>query len=402
MIDIASRTGHTLTRPLRAIGACVLVLLWAATGPAATGPAAATRSEAEGSVDHRLPATGVYLTANTAGSSRGLSLADQVIEAGGNAINFDVKDRPGDLSYVSKVALARTIAACSLAPIDKPAELVDKLQQRGLHVVARLSCFYDARLASRRPDLVPRSKEGGLWSESGVPGWVDPSLPEVQQYLLDLAAEAAELGVDEIQLDYVRFPTQGDASDAIFSFDPIEVAKHEIITEFVRRARLVVAEREVLLSADIFGVAAWRREEDVLSTGQLVEDLLPYLDVVSPMLYPSHFSNGFHRVDDPTAYPYFFVYQGCLRLKLLAEENGVAVRPWIQAFPHGVTQFSPLFVTEQMLGAQEGGAAGWMLWHPASRYDIGLDAMERFANGTAGALRRMPPAPSAPEAPSAP
>ena len=69
------------------------------------------------------------------------------------------------------------------------------------------------------------------------------------------------------------------------------------------------------------------------------------------------------------------------------------MRPWIQAFPHGVTQFSPLFVTEQMLGAQEGGAAGWMLWHPASRYEVGLDAMERFANGTAGAQRRMPPAP---------
>ena len=132
----------------------------------------------------------------------------------------------------------------------------------------------------------------------------------------------------------------------------------------------------------------------MLSTGQLLEDLLPHLDVVSPMLYPSHFSSGFHRIDDPTAYPYFFVYQGCRRLKLMAEENGVAVRPWIQAFPHGVTQFSRLFVTEQMLGAQEGGAAGWMLWNPTNRYDVGLDAMARFANGTAGSgVRRMPPAP---------
>jgi len=394
MIDVGSRTSRALTGSLRALGLGVLLLPWAAAGPAPPVPAETTRPADGGRVDHRLPATGVYMTASTAGSSKGLSLADQVIEAGGNAIIFDVKDRPGDLSYMSKVALARTIATGSLAAIDRPAVLVDKLHQRGLHVVARLACFYDVRLATHRPDLVPRSKEGGLWSERGVPNWVDPSLPEVQQYLLDLAAEAAELGVDEIQLDYVRFPTGGNPSDALFSFDPTQVAKHEIITEFVRRVRLVVAKRDVLLSADIFGVAAWGREADVLSTGQLLEDLLPHLDVVSPMLYPSHFSSGFHRIHDPTAYPYFFVYQGCRRLKLMAEENGVAVRPWIQAFPHGVTQFSRLFVTEQMLGAQEGGAAGWMLWIQTNRYDVGLDAMERFANGTAGSgVRRMPPAP---------
>jgi len=381
-----------LTAIFRVIGLCGL-LLWASAGPVAPGPAEVTRLGDERRVDHRLPVRGIYLTAYTAGSSRGLSLADQVIEAGGNAIIFDVKNRRGDLSYMSKVPLARTVTACSLYTIDRPVELVSKLQQRGLHVVARLACFYDVRLATHRPDLVPRSKQGGLWSEGEAPGWVDPSLPDVQQYLLDLVAEVADLGVDEIQLDYVRFPTQGNVSDAIFSFDLAEVAKHEIITEFVRRVRLVLAEREVLLSADIFGVVAWGREEDVLSTGQSLEGLLPYLDVVSPMLYPSHFANGFHGVDDPTAYPYFFVYQGCRRLKLLADENGVAVRPWIQAFPHGVTQFSPLFVTEQMLGAEEGGAAGWMLWHPASRYEVGLDAMERFANGTAGAQRRMPPAP---------
>ncbi len=393
MIDVGSRTSRALTGSLRALGLGVLLLPWAAAG-APPVPAETARPADGGRVDHRLPATGVYMTASTAGSSKGLSLADQVIQAGGNAIIFDVKDQPGDLSYMSKVALARTIATGSLAAIDRPAVLVDKLHQRGLHVVARLACFYDVRLATHRPDLVPRSKEGGLWSERGVPNWVDPSLPEVQQYLLDLAAEAAELGVDEIQLDYVRFPTGGNPSDALFSFDPTQVAKHEIITEFVRRVRLVVAKRDVLLSADIFGVAAWGREADVLSTGQLPEDLLPHLDVVSPMLYPSHFSSGFHRIEDPTAYPYFFVYEGCRRLKLMAEENGVAVRPWIQAFPHGVTQFSRLFVTEQMLGAQEGGAAGWMLWIQSNRYDVGLDAMERFANGTAGSgVRRMPPAP---------
>ncbi|HIM57562.1 MAG TPA: hypothetical protein EYM39_12745, partial [Candidatus Latescibacteria bacterium] len=115
MIDVASRTSRALTGSLRALGLGVLLLLWAAAGPAPPVPAETTRPADGGRVDHRLPATGVYMTARTAGSSKGLSLADQVIEAGGNAIIFDVKDRPGDLSYMSKVALARTIAAGSLA-----------------------------------------------------------------------------------------------------------------------------------------------------------------------------------------------------------------------------------------------------------------------------------------------
>ena len=349
-----------------------------------------TPLQAVGERDHRLPARGVYFTAQMAGSVRAMELADQVIAAGGNAIVFDIKDRAGDLSYESKVALAKETSACSLATIRNPVYFVNQLQERGLHVVARLSCFYDEQLAGQRPDLRPRSGDGGPWAEGGTPGWLDPSLEEVQEYLLELVGEVADLGVDEIQLDYVRFPTEGAVENAVFAFQPDTLAKHEVITEFVRRARTVVATRDVLLSADIFGVVAWGREADVASTGQQLSGLMPYLDVVSPMLYPSHFHPGFHEVDDPTAYPYYFVYNGCERLRDLAAEHDVTVRPWIQAFAHRVTSFDPVFVTEQMLGAEDGGATGWLLWNPKSRYEVGLEAMERYANGTAGALRRMP------------
>ena len=165
-------------------------------------------------------AHGVYVNANAAGSARGDALVDELVTAGGNAVVFDVKDRLGRLSYTSKVALARSIGASGEATIDRPAELVGSWRDRGMYIIARLTCFHDVLLAQQRPGFAPLSRQGtGVWSERGTPNWVDPALPEVQQYLVDLALEVAGFGVNEIQLDYVRFPTEGRIEDAIFSFD---------------------------------------------------------------------------------------------------------------------------------------------------------------------------------------
>ena len=157
-------------------------------------------------------------------------------------------------------------------------KMLDALHRRNIHVVARLTCFYDARLARERPDFVPLSREGpALWSERGKSNWVDPSLPQVQEYLLAIVREVAELGVDEIQLDYVRFPTEGNLADAVFAFDPAVVAKDRIITDFVIEVERVLEPMGVLLSADIFGVAAWGREADRRTIGQHLPDLLSVL-----------------------------------------------------------------------------------------------------------------------------
>ena len=332
-------------------------------------------------------AHGIYVKAQLAGSARIPALADRLVAAGGNTIVFDVKDRYGNLSYASQVPLALEIGAGAGAPIVRPAKLIDALHRRDIHVVARLTCFYDDRLAQRRPDLVPLSRKGdGLWSERGTVHWVDPSLPPVQDYLLGLVREVAALGVDEIQLDYVRFPTEGNLADAVFAFDPEVVPKDRVITDFVAAVDRTLEGSGVLLSADIFGVAAWGREADRLTIGQYLPDLLPHLDVVSPMLYPSHFADGFERIDRPVDYPYYFLLRGCQRLQKLAAAHHVQIRPWIQAFDYRVSRFDPLYVTEQMQGAAAGGARGWLLWNPSSQYEVGLQAIERYQRGEATAV----------------
>jgi len=332
-------------------------------------------------------ARGVYITAALVGSRRMLTLADALVAAGGNTVVFDVKDRYGNLGYASSVPLALEIGAGQRASIAQPAKMLDALHRRNIHVVARLTCFYDARLARERPDFVPLSREGpALWSERGKSNWVDPSLPQVQEYLLAIVREVAELGVDEIQLDYVRFPTEGNLADAVFAFDPAVVAKDRIITDFVIEVERVLEPMGVLLSADIFGVAAWGREADRRTIGQHLPDLLPHLDAVSPMLYPSHFEDGFERIDRPVDYPYYFLLQGCQRLQKLATAHDVPVRPWIQSFDYRVTHFDSLYVTEQLHGAEDGGARGWLLWNPASLYKIGLAAIKGFTDGTAATV----------------
>jgi len=332
-------------------------------------------------------AHGIYINANAAGGTRGDVLVDQLVAAGGNAVVFDVKDRLGRLSYPSEVKLARAIGASKEATIDHPDEVVRSWRDRGLYVIARLTCFHDALLAQQRPGMAPLSRLGaGVWSERGTPNWVDPALPEVQQYLIDLALEVVGFGVDEIQLDYVRFPTEGRIEEAVFSFDPEVLSKSAVITDFVRRMRAALEPTGARLSADIFGVTAWGSRADIETIGQDVDDLLEHLDAVSPMLYPSHFADGFGRISSPVAHPYHFLYQGCQRLRARAAERGVEVRPWVQAFDYRVPKYDAAYITEQLYGAEDGGARGWLLWNPASRYPFEIRAIAEFMAGTAPLL----------------
>jgi hypothetical protein len=306
------------------------------------------------------------------------------VRVGGNAVVLDIKDRRGNLSYRSEVALAQTIKAASAAPIEEPEILIDMLHQRDIHIIGRLTCFFDSRLAKARPDWTPRSRQTGQpWYENGQPAWVDPARPEVQDYLLALVQEAAAMGVDEIQLDYLRFPTKGDLDDARYSFSPKERPKHKVITDFVQRVRQQLASTGVLLSADIFGVAVWGRAADEAVTGQRLADLVAHLDVVSPMLYPSHFFGRFADIARPVDYPYYVVYLGCRQMWPDMVDDKVVMRPWVQAFDYRVRDFDAGYIREQLDGAVDGGATGWLLWNPSGHYASGLEAIDRFMNNTA-------------------
>ena len=343
-------------------------------GPLEIEPQAAKRQD---STTGAGPVRGIYINVRQSGQGGAIDLARRLQEVGGNAVVFDIKDRDGMLIYNSRVDLANEIGASAKAVIDDPKAFIRRLQDRGLKVIARLVCFQDGHLAMARRDLVPRTASGMLWSQRPY-GWVDPARPEVQVYLFELIEEAAALGVDEIQLDYVRFPTVGDVDEGVVVQVESGPSRSDVITDFVEQASAVCRALGVHLSADIFGVAAWAHAEDSQRTGQDVQRLLPHLDVVCPMLYPSHFSAGFGKIDDPSQRPFDLVYRGCVRLRDAAAFHEVRLRPWIQAFPWRVVGYSALYVAEQLRAAREGGASGWLLWNPANRYDEAMEAMQYF------------------------
>jgi len=228
----------------------------------------------------RKAVCGIYLNVRRSGPAGALRMARGLREVGGNAVVFDIKDRDGMLTYDSNVEFARDVGATASPAIANPGAFVRQLHELGLHVIARLVCFQDKHLAASRFDLVPMTADGQAWSQHGSHNWVDPSSSEVQDYLFELMREAAALGVDELQLDYVRFPTVGDGALPAASEPP----RADVITEFVRQAAIVSEEGGVQLSADVFGVAAWAHAEDSERIGQDLRRMLPHLDIVSPML----------------------------------------------------------------------------------------------------------------------
>jgi hypothetical protein len=327
-------------------------------------------------------AKGIYVNRYSIGCRKMNRLLNRLIALGGNTVILDGKDMSGELSYPSKVNLAREIGATAHPTITDPARLFHHLHKRGVHVGVRLVLFYDPLLAANRPDLAVRSvTTGEPWTENGKRAWVDPSNPTVQRYNLDIAMELAKMGADEIQFDYIRFPTMGNTRDAGYGFDGEKLSKHQVITSFLAQARKELAPYKVLLSIDVFGVMGWDRPDDVRMTGQKIEHLAQHCDVISPMIYPSHFYGPFENIAEPGDHPFFIVSETCEKFSVLLRDKEVTLRPWIQAFPWGTNSFSEEYIVEELFALSQSEARGWLFWSAGNAYHVAWKGLARWNNG---------------------
>jgi len=328
--------------------------------------------------DKTFDARGIYVTQTSAATERVFTLVKELKPLGLNTVVFDVKDMDGIVAYPTNVPLAVKSGA-RRDTIKDMGKLISMLHDQGIHVVARQVLFHDKYLAQKEPRLALQSKKGGPWREKGRLVWLDPNHPEVQEYNLAIARELAELGVDEIQFDYIRFPAMGDTQNIAYSFDREKVRKDEVITGFLKRAYEELNPRGVLVSIDLFGVVAWDEGVDVKITGQRMEDLGKYADIISPMVYPSHFYPPFDGKKYPAWEPYYFVNQGVLRTAKKIDGTGAVIRPWLQAFPFMVKdRFNADYVATQIKASYDGGGIGWLLWDAQNQYDVGRQGMARW------------------------
>jgi hypothetical protein len=404
----------------------------------------------------------IYLTGFMAGSEHGIRVIKHWREVGGNAVVFDIKDSDGSVTIAYEHPL---LGQHNVYVHDVP-KLVHFLHQQKMHAIARIAIFRDERLVVNHPELAVQSRKNKTaWRENGKLVWTDPSNPQVQDYNIALAKHVAQLGVDEIQFDYVRFPAEGDQKDAAFVFqkDQPEAAadqqdscgdgrlgrpadakqggtsakvdakpaspaaasnlsldssktsavkgqktpaqsasrgtvaksgpksrrdgtnaacilkprgpqRSDVIASFLKKAYSELHPTGVLLSLDVFGVMAWQRPVDLSHTGQDIVQMARYCDVLSPMIYPSHFF-GMDKIAHPGDEPAHFIGESMDRFELITKGSGVVIRPWLQAFHWRTKTYSAEYIKIQVETAKLKGGIGFLFWNAGNDYSKPFTAM---------------------------
>jgi hypothetical protein len=357
----------------------------------------------------------IYLTGIMAASDHGLRIIRHWREVGGNAVVFDIKDSDGSVT----IPFEHPLLGKHQVYIHDLPKFVHFLHSENMHAIARIAIFRDERMVVEHPELAVQSKRTRQpWRENGKLVWTDSSNEKVQDYNIALAKFVAQSGADEIQFDYVRFPAEGDQKDASFVFQteqasqqeaqqeacgdgrlgrpanakqggtstnavpckaPRTLQRSDVIVAFLKKAYAELHPTGVLLSLDVFGVMAWQRPVDLSHTGQDIVGMAKYCDVLSPMIYPSHFF-GMDNIEHPGDAPEHFIGESMQRFELITHpdgnrSSGVVIRPWLQAFRWRTKTYSPEYIKVQVATAREKGGIGFLFWNAANDYSKPYEAM---------------------------
>lgn len=334
---------------------------------------------------------GVHFTGWAAGSVKTRRrFRDEMTAAGFNAVVIALKDFDGH-EFVKGVPLAQRTKAYLNAIPDLPGAVKD-FKDAGIYAIARIAVFKDDHLARARPDLAVHFPDGRLWTDDKGHAWLDPYLPEVRDYAIEISSRAAAAGFDEIQFDYIRFPSDGKTRQCRYSRkDHSPATAGAALHEFLAQARERLAPLGVKLSIDTFGLTA--SVDNGMGIGQRLDRMADEADFVSPMMYPSHYAKGQYGLKNPNREPYLTVHQSVKdALERLGGKAG-RLRPYLQDFSLGV-RYDPSRVRAQIRAAEELGVRGWILWNPQNRYT--WSAVQAGPIPTPGARLAAAPARRAP------
>lgn len=310
---------------------------------------------------------GIYLSAYGISSLKLRHSALDIVK--GTQINtlvIDLKTDTAIISYKTAVPLASAIGAQKMVLVKDMPEMIASLHAQGIYTIGRIVTFKDTLLAQAHPELAVKNSAGGVWKDREGLSWVDPFKSEVWEYNAALAEEAAKMGFDEVQFDYVRFP---DTRGLVFSKPNNEENRVAAINGLLTMVRQKIAPYNVFLSADIFGYVAWNTNDTEI--GQRITDMVQHVDYVSPMLYPSGFQFGIPGYRDPVANSHEIVFRTLERARERAGVPAVRFRPWLQAFKDYAfdrRHFGAAEIQQQISAANRFGSSGYLLWNPRNVY----------------------------------
>jgi hypothetical protein len=305
---------------------------------------------------------GVHVTMALAGIPGKLEQYIAMKRAGLNAIELDVKDENGEIGFPVNVPLARRVG--SAKPYYDAERAVAKIHAAGLYLIGRVVTFEDPLLSLGAPQLAIRRADGSRWVNNGGLGWTNPYDRRVWKYNIDIAEQAAKLGFDEIQFDYVRFPSDGDISQIRYP------GKHAqpmgwTIPMFLKYARSRLKPLGVRISTDVFGLSATRN----LGIGQFPRRISRFVDAIYPMVYPSHYVSGEYNIIDPDSRPGTTVAYSLRDFRNAVHGSKAKLIPWLQDFSLGRT-YSLADVQDQIQAARLEHTKGFMLWNAGGIYTV--------------------------------
>ena len=319
---------------------------------------------------------GLYVTGNIARSPYHFDhIRSEAKKSGLNTIVIEGKGFLYD-PLLALVKQKKLSPATRVYPDPWLSKLVNQLHREGFIVSLRLVVFKDDQLILARPDLAVRVKGGDLYRDNKGGRWADPYSPEVRLYNELIAERAALCGVDEVQFDYIRFPAEGAAYYAYYPFEKPGFSHVEAINLYLKDVKQRLEKYRVSIAVDIFGVTAWQRRDDIERLGQDLKKMAQFIDVLSPMFYPSHFHSGYDGFANPGDYPYYFVGTGIRKTKEILSGEAVAIVPWLQGFNLRTQSFGPDYIMNQIHACRDEEAQGFLIWNARNVYDAAFTALK--------------------------
>jgi len=281
-----------------------------------------------------------------------------------NTIELDVKDENGTVAFSSPEApLADQVRAAD--NYYNPAKVAKQLHAQGIYLIGRIAVFEDPVLSARRPDLAIQRSDGSTWLDYRGLGWSNEYSKTVWDYNVSIAKAAAKAGFDEIQFDYVRFPSDGPIESAVWP-GKVNESQSTTIAHFLKYASSQLKPLGVRVSADVFGLAATNE----LGVGQSPKQMARYVDALSPMVYPSHFGAGQFGLPDPQATPGMTVGYALSDFNTAIRGSKAELVPWIQDFSMG-HDFTLSDIQDEILAVRDSGARGFLIWNASGDYTPG-------------------------------
>lgn len=281
-----------------------------------------------------------------------------------NAIVVDVKNEFGLTSYKTDVHTANRHGIWYQRTIKDIEKFMELMNSKDIYMIARVVVFKDELQAENHPERALKLEDGEIWRNREKMAWVDPYDQKSHDYTLAIAEDAAKVGFDEINFDYIRFPAKSDLS---YSKENNQSNRIEAIGSFLSSAQDLLRPYGTFISVDTYGYVCWNKNDT--NIGHTVASLAKHADYLAPMLYPSGFNVGALGHDDPTQHSYDIVARSILRMH--KNIDPIRVRPWLQSFKdyaHSRKHYTEKRIAEQIQAAQESATSGWMLWNPSSRY----------------------------------